>query len=126
MSAGIDIDDLQKAIAEKLSDFGDLVFKVTDEALGVGEALLIERLKASSPRNSGEYAKLWKGTGKTYKMQRFIGNAKTVPSKKNGNIPLSNILEYSTTHGNPHIKETFNSSVGEIAAAIVNEIKKGI
>ena len=143
--------DLEKVIAEKLQEYGDLVFAVTNEALGVGEAILIERLKAASPVKTGAYKKGWKGTGKKYKMVRFVGNNTIVggrEKRKGGRnfgrherefgkirsegtgeykkIPLSNILEYSTKHGHPHIKETFNSSVGEIAAAIVNEIKKGI
>ncbi len=137
MAKSININKLEVEIADILKDYGDVVFKATDEALGAGEKVLIKNLKSASPKDSGEYKKSWKGTGKKYKLKRFVGNTKVITEKikykrkksKTGykETPLSNILEYSPT--SPHqglIKRTYESSANEIANAIVNEIKKEV
>jgi hypothetical protein len=125
MSVSIDINKLESAISEILKEYGDVVFNATDEALGAGEKVLINNLKAASPKKTGNYKKNWKGKGKKYKLRRFVGNTTTVLSKGK-EVPLTNILEYSTTKGKPFVKKTYESSVNEIARAIVNEIKKGV
>jgi len=121
----IDINNLEVAIGDILKEYGDVVFKATDKALGAGEKVLIKNLKSASPSKSGDFKKSWKGTGKKYKLRRFVGNTKMVKSKGK-ELSLSNILEYSTTRGKPFIKRTYESSVNEIASAIVNEIKKEV
>ena len=46
---------------------------------------------------------------------------------KKGEVPLSNILEYSTgKKARPFIKRTHENSVNEIANAIIEEVKRGI
>lgn len=126
----IDVDNLEAAIANILSEYGDLVYKATEEGLTAAEKVLIKNLKASSPGKNektgakGEYKKGWKSKGKRFKMKRYVGNTKTVKGKS-GDIPLSNILEYSSK--SPHqglIKRTYESSIDEMARAVVNEIKK--
>ena len=124
--SNIDINNLEVAIGDILKEYGDVVFKATDKALGAGEKVLIKNLKAASPKATGEYKKSWKGTGKKYKLRRFVGNTKMVESKGK-ELSLSNIFEYSTTnHAKPFIKQTYESSVNEIASAVVNEIKKEV
>lgn len=136
MAKSININSLEVAIGDILKDYGDIIFKATDEALGAGEKVLINNLKSASPSATGDYKKSWKGTGNKYKLKRYVGNTKTITEKltykkktmtKTKETPLSNILEYSPT--SPHqglIKRTYQSSVNEIASAIVNEIKKGV
>lgn len=137
MAKSIDINNLEVAISDILKEYGDVVFKATDEALGAGEKVLIKNLKSASPSDSGEYKKSWRGTGGKYKLKRYVGNTKTITERikykiktqrvKHKETPLSNILEYSPQ--SPHqglIKRTYQSSVNEIASAIVNEIKKGV
>lgn len=122
--AKVDIDNLEVAVAEILEEYGDIVYQATEEGLTAAEKVLIKNLKASSPRGIPEYYKKWKSKGKRFKMKRFVGNTKAVKGRS-GSIPLSNILEYSTK--SPHqglIKRTYESSVDEMAQAIVNEIKK--
>lgn len=121
----INIDNLEIAIGSILEEYGDLVYKATDKAMDVGEKVLIKNLKDSSPKKTGQFSKNWKGKGKKYKLKRFVGNT-TMVKGKSGEIPLSNILEYSTNHGSPFIKRTYESSINEIASAIVNEIKKEV
>lgn len=137
MAKSININSLEIAIGDILKEYGDVIFKATDEALGAGEKVLIKNLKSASPSDSGEYKKSWRGTGNKYKLKRYVGNTKVLTEKikykrkteriKYKETPLSNILEYSPT--SPHqglIKRTYQSSVNEIASAIVNEIKKGV
>lgn len=135
MSNKIDINNLDLYITQLMEEYGDQIYLVTDEALSAGEKVLIENLKAASPEIKNppkgyikkNYKKNWKGTGKKYKLHRYVGNSTTVKSKKGGKeIPLSNILEYSTTKGKPFIKTTYEASVSQIANAIINEIKRGV
>ena len=130
----VDSASVENAIKDILREYGDVVFKATEEGLAAGEKVLIKNLKAASPKIKNppkgyvrkNFAKAWKGTGKKYKLSRYVGNTTTVVSKGK-NIPLSNIFEYSTTnHANPFIGRTYESSVSEIASAIVNEIKKEV
>lgn len=124
----VDVNNLEIAIADILRDYGDVVYQATEEGLTAAEKVLIKNLKADSPKSpgGGEYAKSWKGKGKKYKLHRYVGNTKTVPGKS-GEIPLSNILEYATK--SPHqgqIKRTYESSIDQMAAAVVAEIKKEV
>lgn len=123
MDVKVEIKDLNKAIADILKEYGDVVYQATEEGLTAAEKVLIKNLKASSPKLSKEYSKSWKSKGKKYKLKRYVGNTKMVQGKS-GEIPLSNILEYS--EHSPHqglIKKTYNASVDEMAQAVVNTIK---
>lgn len=128
MAKKVDINNLDEAIAYILREYGDVVYQATEEGLTAAEKVLINNLKASSPESpgGGRYAKSWKGKGKKYKLRRYVGNTKMVPGKS-GEIPLSNILEYSSK--SPHqgkIKQTYEESINEMAAAMVAEIKKEV
>lgn len=126
MAKKVNIDNLELAIAEILEGYGDIIFKATEKGLTAGEKILINNLKADSPKDSGNYAKSWKSKGKKYKLKRYVGNTKTVKGKS-GDVPLSNILEYSTK--SPHqglIKRTYESSLSQIAQAMVNDIKREV
>lgn len=124
MAKKVDVNNLEVAIADILREYGDVIYKATEEGLTAAEKVLIKNLKADSPKDKGEYAKSWKGKGKKYKLRRYVGNTKTVKNKS-GEIPLSNILEYATK--SPHqglIKRIYESSIDQMAAAVVAEIKK--
>jgi len=114
---------LQSAIEDILREYGDVIYQATEEGLAAAEKTLVNNLKAATPKKTGNFSRSWKGTGKKYKMMRFVGNTTTVDGKE-GPIALANIFEYSTTRGKPFIAETFYSSVNEMAAAVVAEIKK--
>lgn len=119
----IDIDDLAVSIEELLDDYSDEIYFATNEGLDEAEKVLIKNLKAASPKNTGEFAKSWKGKGKKYKLRRYVGNTKMVDGKK-GSIPLSNILEYSTIRGKPFIKDTYEKSIPEMRDAIIKSIER--
>lgn len=121
--AHIDSDGLQGAIKELFGQYADEVYQATEEGLDAAEKVLINNLKAASPRKTGEFARKWKSSGREYKLSRYIHNTKMVEGK-GGKIPLSNILEYSPTKGRPFIKATFERTINQMAQIIVEEIKK--
>lgn len=122
----INIDSLSINVEQLLDDYKEFVEEALDDGLDAAEKILINNLKSTSPKDSGKYAKSWKSKGKKYKHRRYVGNTKTVPSKKRGNIPLSNILEYgSDSKHQGKIKATYLDSVEQMADAIEAEMKKG-
>ena len=125
------VDELDKAIAEILQEYGDLVMEAAAEGAMKGADVLVKKLKASSPKqpkSTGQYAKKWKrekGKSRGSSVRSYVGNTSTVKGSRGEDIALTNILEYSTE--SPHqglIKQTFLENVDKIAAAIVAEIKK--
>lgn len=122
--AKIDIDNLQVAVEDILREYGDVIYQATEEGLNAAEKVLIKNLKADSPKGPGGYARSWKSKGRKYKLKRYVGNTKKVKGKS-GEIPLSNILEYSSKSKHKgKIKRTYENSINEMAAAVVAEIKK--
>jgi hypothetical protein len=125
--ASINVDDLQTAVEDILREYGDVVYEATEEGLNAAEKILMDNLKTASPKDSGGFAKSWKSKGKKYKLQRYVGNTKAVKGAKSDTIPLSNILEYSTkSKHRGFIKQTFENSVNNMAAAVVAEIRKEV
>ena len=124
--SNINIDNLDNASSDILKDYGDVVFTATEKGLNSGQKILINNLKSSSPKLSGQYKKSWKGKSKRYKLKRYVGNTKLVKGKS-GDIPLSNILEYgSDSEHKGLIKKTYNQSINGIAQAMIAEIKKEV
>ena len=120
----VSVEDLQSAIEEQLRAYGDIIYEATEVGLERAEKILIEALKAASPEDSREFIKSWKSKGKKYKLKRYVGNTKTVQGKKS-DIPLSNILEYSSKSKHQgFIKKTDEKAADKMAAGIVAEIKK--
>ncbi len=127
MAKTVDIDNLSVAIADLLRDYGDVVFQATEEGLNAAEKVLIDELKGASPKDSGKFAKSWRSKGKRYKTKRYVGNTKTVTGSKGADIPLSNILEYSSK--SPHkgfINRTYQAAIPKMATALVAEIKREV
>ncbi len=124
--SSVKVKGLQDAIIDILSEYGDVIYQATEEGLTVAEKVLIKKLKAASPKESGAFAKSWKSKGKKYKLLRFVGNTQTVEGKNQEKIALANILEYSTVRGKPFIKKTYENSINEMAEAVVAEIKKEV
>ena len=121
-------EDLQAEIEKTLNEYKDLVYVVTEEGLSAAEKVLISNLKNDSPAGeTKEYKKSWKGTGKKYKLLRFVGNTKTIKAKKRGEIPLSNVLEYSPkSKHRSRIKQTYNESIDQMTAAAISTIKREV
>lgn len=122
--SSVHVSGFQDAVMDILEEYGDAVYRATEEGLAAAEKVLVRNLKAATPKKSGEFRKSWKGTGKKYKLMRFVGNTKTVKGRDGEKIALANIFEYSTTNGQPFIKQTFENSIDKMASAVVKELKK--
>lgn len=62
----------------------------------------------------------------TSKYHKYVGNAKTVPDRKHGDIPLINILEYSTDprHNpqNRHVDKAIKNSQDDILDIFIDSL----
>ena len=123
MAKSIDIANLQAAIGDILKDYGDVIYNATEEGLDAAEKILVDNLKNASPSRTGNFRKNWKGTKRKYKLSRYVGNTTKVKGAS-GEVALTNIFEYATERGKPFIKKTYESSINEMAAAVVAEIKR--
>ena len=123
--------DLQEDLAKLLNDY---TYKVKQGiAKGVGDAaeIVIRHAEHNSPpddRPGKEYYKSWAiKPMKHAKYVRYVGNTKKVKAHYTDakpTIPLINILEFSTTHGHPHVKKIIESSKTEVFDCIVEKIKE--
>ncbi len=122
----VPVDSLEMAIAEALEEYGDVIYQATEDGLTKGAYAMSDALKQATPRGKTKLlSKKWKVEGvDKYKLKRYIGNTKTVKGKDGEPISLVNIFEYSTLHGKPFVKETFDKNANKVAAIIVAEIKK--
>ena len=120
----IDPEDLTRTIQDALNEFGDLAVSATDEALIEGATVLVKALKRASPVKTGRYKKGWR-INKKPKLKKYVRNT-TTEDGKNGSVPLSNVLEYSETKGDPFIAKTFESTVDDIALAIIQAIEENL
>ena len=129
-----------------LSHFGMALAEILDEytkdvdnaiKAGVPEAAEIFKKAAikASPEDDegakkspyGYYKDNWYIKEETSsKYHKYVGNAKTVPSKKHGNIPLINILEYSTAEKHKksrHVDKAIKSSKDQIRNVFIKHLK---
>lgn len=125
------------ALAEILDEYT----KEVDDAIkaGVPEAAEIFRKTASdvSPVDDegaekspyGYYKDNWRIKDETTsKYHKYVGNAKTVPSKKHGDIPLINILEYSTAPRHKksrHVDKAIKLSKEKIREVFIGHLERG-
>lgn len=131
----VPVKGVQEAVMEILRDYGDVVYEATEEGLTAASYVLVDKLREATPKikkppkgyQKKNFGKRWKveGIGK-YRLRRYVGNTTTVSSKEGDPISLANIFEYSTTRGYPFVKETYENSIGDMAAAAVAEIKKEV
>jgi hypothetical protein len=95
-----------------------------EQALDKASDFFVEQLSQASPERTGSLKHGWTRTTK-YKSVRYIGNtAVTAPDKKGHQIPLSNIVEYSSK-GNPFIRLTFEENREKIIDIIKETIENG-
>lgn len=95
-------------------DINSAIEKASDE--------LISQLKLNSPRKTGNYSENW--TKSSYNKKVFIGNTTNVNGKNKKQIPLINILEYSTKHGKPHVQKIFENNLTKLENIIISELEK--
>lgn len=122
----VDSTGFTDALSALLSEYSEMISNSTDEGLDDAAQIFIRNARSMSPLRSGKYARNWKVKKGKYKNRRYIGNTTTVKGKNSSEIPLINVLEYSTVRGNKHVQRIFDASSVEMANAIANKLKGNV
>lgn len=126
--ANVSIDQLAKEIAQGLADYSqEVVEKVNISSEKVGKAA-VKRLKESSPKRYGKYAKSW-----AVKTEPEIGQPhKRIVHVKAPHYRLAHLLEYGhakkgggRVEGKPHIRPAEEMVIKEFVAEVEEAIKRG-
>lgn len=127
-----------EALAEILGEWTVEVDKAIANGVDEGAEIFLRKVKEVSPVDDEGAAKSPYGYYKdnwmikqetTSKFHRYVGNAKTVPSRKHGDIPLINILEYSTdARHNPksrHVNSAIKATKEPIRNVFIKHLERG-
>ena len=128
MANSINIDQLAAEIAKGLAEYSqDVVEKVNASSEAVGKAA-VKRLKQTSPKRYGKYAKSW-----TMKTEPEVGQPhKRIVHVKAPHYRLAHLLEYGhakvgggRVEGRPHIRPAEEMVIKEFVAEVEEAIKRG-
>lgn len=115
--------NLAEELKDILNEYSNELMAQKEVALDKASDYFVEKLEQASPVDTGEFKKSWTRTDK-YKGVRYVGNtALAGKNKQGGNIPLSNIIEFSK-NGKPFIRATFEQNKDKIIDIIVDEMNK--
>lgn len=116
--------NLAEELKDILNEYSKELYENKEQALDKASDYLMEKLEQASPVDTGEFQKSWVRTTK-YKGVRYIGNSAVGGKNKYGyNIPLSNLLEFSSK-GKPFIRRTFDENKEQIIRIIKGELENG-
>ena len=115
--------NLAEELKDVLNEYSNELTAQKEIALDKASDYFVEKLEQASPVDTGEFKKSWKRTDK-YKGVRYVCNTeKKKKNKQGGNIPLSNIIEFSK-NGKPFIRATFEQNKDKIIDIIVDDLNK--
>ena len=126
--ANVNIDQLAAEIAKGLADYSqDVVEKVNVSSEAVGKAA-VKRLKETSPKRYGKYAKSW-----TMTTEKAIGQPDLrIIHAKAPHYRLTHLLEHGhakrgggRVEGKPHIRPAEEMVIQEFVAEVEEAIKRG-
>ena len=126
--AKISVDQLAAEIAKGLADYSqDVVEKVNVSSEKVGKAA-VKRLKQTSPKKTGKYAKSW-----AMKTEPEVGQPHTrIVHVKAPHYRLAHLLEYGhakvgggRVEGRPHIRPAEEEVIREFTREVEEVIKRG-
>lgn len=126
--ANISIDQLAGEIAEALSAYSqDVVEKVNVSSEKVGKAA-VQKLKQTSPKDSGDYAKSWR-----MKTERLFGQPDTrIIHVAAPDYRLAHLLEYGhakagggRVSAKPHIRPAEREVIEQFAKEVEEAIRDG-
>ena len=126
--ANVSIDQLAAEIAKGLADYSqDVVEKVDVSSEAVGKAA-VKRLKETSPKRYGKYAKSW-----TMTTEKAIGQPDLrIIHAKAPHYRLTHLLEHGhakvgggRVEGKPHIRPAEEMVIKEFMAEVEEAIKSG-
>ena len=123
--------DMDTAIMEVIGAYRTKALEAIAKGAEDGAKIFIEDAKKVSPpfegtsKGSPKYRDCWaiKPRPKA-KYVRSVGNAKRVKGKNNTNIPLINILEFSTVSGRPHVSKAVQNSKDRIFTLFMSYLEK--
>lgn len=107
-----------KGITEELNNIMTQVNKVSNEALNKASTLVVDRLRARTPIDTGLTRDSWENILK-YNNVKYIYN---IASTKSG-IPRLNLIEFSSK-GKPFAINTFRECFDEIEQTILADLTK--
>lgn len=113
--------EMDEALMKIIGNYRTRVLEAMEKGAEEGANLFIKEAQKVSPpfegtsKGSPRYRDCWaiKNRPKA-KYVRSVGNFKKVKGKNNTNIPLINILEFSTVRGRPHVAKAVQNSAGQI------------
>jgi len=126
--ANINIDQLAAEIAKGLAEYSqDVVERVNASSERIGKEA-VKRLKQTSPKRYGKYAKSW-----TMKTEKAIGQPHIrIIHAKAPHYRLTHLLEYGhakvgggRVEGRPHIGPAEEEVIREFTAAMEEAIRRG-
>ena len=126
--ANIKIDQLAAEIAKGLAEYSqDVVEKVNVSSEKVGKAA-VKKLKQTSPKKTGKYAKSW-----TMTTERAVGQPhKRIVHVRAPHYRLAHLLEYGhakvgggRVEGRPHIRPAEEEVIREFTREVEEVIKRG-
>lgn len=126
--ANISIDQLAAEIAKELSQYSqEVVEKINVSSERVGKAA-VQKLKQTSPKRTGAYAKSW-----TMTTERAVGQPhRRIVHAKTPYYRLTHLLEHGhakrgggRVEGKPHIRPAEEMVIREFMAEVEEAIKRG-
>lgn len=125
------LSEMDEAIMEVIGSYHAKALEAISKGAEDGAKIFIEEAKKVSPpfegvsKGSPRYRDCWavKPRPKA-KYVRSVGNLKTVKGKNNTNIPLINILEFSTVRGRPHVGKAVENSKNRIFQLFMSYLEK--
>ena len=126
--ANISIDQLAAEIAKGLAEYSqDVVEKVNASSERVGKAA-VKRLKQTSPKRTGAYAKAW-----AMKTEKALGQPhKRIVHVKAPHYRLTHLLEHGHAKvgggrvpGKPHIRPAEEQVIKDFVQEVEEAIKRG-
>ena len=126
--ANVSVDQLAAEIAKGLADYSqEVVEKVNISSEKVGKSA-VKRLKETSPKRYGKYAKSW-----TMKTEPEVGQPhKRIVHVKAPHYRLTHLLEHGhakvgggRVEGIPHVRPAEEMAIKEFMAEVEEAIKRG-
>lgn len=125
--------EMDEAIMGVIGKYHSLILDAIADGADEAANFFIKEAQKVSPPFDGEsksksktrYRDCWaiKDRPKA-KYVRSVGNTKKVKGKNNTNIPLINILEFSTTRGRPHVAKAVANSESQIMELYMSKLEK--
>jgi len=125
--SNISVDQLATEIAKGLAEYTQDVVEGIDKASNKIASNAVKKLKADSPKDSGEYAKGW-----TKKTEKKYGETNSHVIYNKNKPQLTHLLEHGhakrgggRVEGKPHIRPVEEQVIQEFSAEVERIVKGG-